>query len=384
MRASLPDGSGRTLFEEKGLNQLILFSVGIPSRLSEWCDAVLARIAGKLDAEVLVTATPSLDTMLEFDDSGTALDQAARSLICSGASHAVVGAREPDEKLYAALEESGAPFLLAFDDPRIGVADLFEATGARLNALTAVIANCCPLLSRFAGLPGALVIRRHSDPAPLVRSIAEHFGLPVTDAEAKSVVSEIGGVGFSPEANGIEARWTDRVPEAARKMIDGALGAYVDCVGDKLGQLVWTRELFWSAENAGDSLAEPVNLAGKPRHVVFGPFIRLPSGSWNVRLHLGVSSEAAGSDLVIDAYANGQLALTTLRPGRGGIYTVELNFSLMNRVRDLLELRVLVPTSTTKGELAFGQAVLTHVATPSGKDPLEEGEEEDFRAVLTS
>jgi hypothetical protein len=51
------------------------------------------------------------------------LDQVAVSLIETSAAHLAVGARQPDERLRAALAAANARFVVALDDPRVTVAD---------------------------------------------------------------------------------------------------------------------------------------------------------------------------------------------------------------------------------------------------------------------
>ena len=361
---------------------MILLSLGLPGHLAEWCDAVLALLARRLGGgDVLVATWPPLQDVFNRTESGTALAAAALGLIRSNASHVVLGARQPDEGLYAALLQTNSSFVLALDDPRNAVADVFAAANGALASITGAVASACPLLARFASLPGAFVVRRGGDPAAhLVSAMAGHLGLAPSEAEIAGIVAELDSAGLS-RALTLERQWHERIPEAGHKLVDGALGAYAEASpGEKLGQIVWRRELFLSADKPGTSLTDTVSLVGPPRHIVFGPYIRLPQGSWNARVLLGISPEGVGQLLMIDVYAGGQLTSTMLRPHNGGIYTVELNFAVAGPVSDRAELRIQLPNGAVRGELAFGQVVLTHVRSPVS-DALSEVQG-DFRAVL--
>ena len=71
---------------------MIFFSLGLPGRLTEWCDAVLAHLASRLPGEVFLTTWPPLTKMLGYDEITPVLDQVAISLIETGATHLVMGA----------------------------------------------------------------------------------------------------------------------------------------------------------------------------------------------------------------------------------------------------------------------------------------------------
>lgn len=361
---------------------MILLSLGLPGRLAEWCDAVLALLARRLTGDVLVTTWPPLEDVINRTESGTALAAAALGLIRSSASHVVLGARQPDDGLHAALMQTNSRFVLALDDPRNAVADVFAAAEGTLASVTGAVASACPLLARFGSLPGAFAVRRGGEPAAqLVSAMAGHFGFAPSEEEIAEIVAELDSAGLS-RALVLEQPWYERIPEAGHKLVDGALGAYAEASpGEKLGQIVWRRELFLSADKPGTSLTDTVSLAGPPRHVVFGPYIRLPQGTWNARMLLGISPEGVGVLLMIDAYAGGQLTSTMLRPHNGGVYTVELNFAVAGPVSDRAELRIQLPNGSARGELAFGQVVLTHVRSPVS-DALSEVQG-DFKSVLS-
>ena len=128
---------------------MIFFSIGLPGRLAEWCDAVLARLAGT-DGQAILTTWPPLTRMFGYDEIAPVLDQVAVSLIETGATHLVMGARQPDERLRAALVAVNARFVVALDDPRIAVADILGSTDSDLRAVARAVANSCPLVMRYA------------------------------------------------------------------------------------------------------------------------------------------------------------------------------------------------------------------------------------------
>ena len=359
---------------------MILLSLGLPGRLSEWCDAALTILARRLPGDVFLSVWPALDDIFTRTERGTALSEAALGLLRSGASHVVLGARQPDEGLRNVLAEARTWFVLALDDPRNATADVIAATDAPLASVVAAIASSCPLLARFHAMPGAVTVRRDDDPARVVAEMAARLELEISESDIASVLDELRSLDPEP-LFGDEVEWQNRIPEAEHKLVNGALGAYADALpAGKLGQIVWGRKLFLSDGVPNSGVDGLIKLAGPPRHIVFGPYIRLPQGSWNARLVLGVSPEVVGQHLTIDFYAGSQLAATVLRPTQGGIYSIELNFTVMEPVSDRAELRIQVLLSASRGEVAFGHVVLTHVRTP--QEDVFSQLEGDFKAVL--
>jgi hypothetical protein len=362
---------------------LIFFSLGLPGRLAEWCDAVLAHLAGRLPGEVIVTTWPPLTKMLGYDEITPVLDQVAISLIETSAAHLVMGARQPDERLRAALGATNARFVVALDDPRSAVADILSNTNGDLKAVTRAIANSCPLVMQCASSPGAITIRGCQvdiDAAGVVAAIARHFEHTLDDGEAQRVVDELAGRGLS-YAPGSPDGGPARSPVTVHKVVEGALGAYARCfAGDDLAAIIWPRELFIVNGDSGRGLTDALDVRGGMRILIFGPYIHLPAGSWTARVFLGFSPEAAGHTFLVDAYSGGQLGSTSFQPERAGVYTVDINFSLDEPTGQGVEIRVWVWSDYAQGQMAFGHVILRPLAMR--QPDVITGSQYDFRTVL--
>ena len=362
---------------------MIFFSLGLPGRLTEWCDAVLAHLASRLPGEVFLTTWPPLTKMLGYDEITPVLDQVAISLIGSSAAHLVMGARQPDERLRAALGVTNARFVVALDDPRWAVSDVLGNSSGDLRAVTRAIANSCPLVMQCASSPGAITIRGSEpqiDAVGTVAAIARHFELSLYDGEAQRVVDELAGRGLS-YVPGSPDDGPAGSPVTGHKMVEGALGAYAKCfAGDDLGAIIWPRELFIVNGDSGRGLTDALDVRGGLRILIFGPYIHLPAGSWTARVFLGFSPEAAGHTFLVDAYSGGQLGSTSFQPERAGVYTVDINFSLDGPDGRGLEIRVWVWSDHARGQVAFGHVMLRPLAMRQ-PDAIT-GSQDDFRAVL--
>jgi len=358
---------------------LIFFSLGLPGRLTEWCDAVIARLACGLAGEVAVATWPPLNKMLGYDGIVPALDHVALSLIQTSATHLIMGTRQPDERLRAALLAMNIPFAVALEDPRAAVNDILDSVDGDLRAVTRAIANSCPLVMRCATSPGAMVIRGDRvavDPEATVTGIAHHFNLPLDEDEARRVVEDLAarGLHYAPKAR-------PELPEKRHKMVEGALAAYAEYfAGGDLAQIIWPRELFIVNGDSGKGLTEPIEVGGEARILIFGPYIHIPSGSWTARVVLGFSPEAAGYTFLVDAYSGGQLGVKSFQPGGAGIYSVDIEFSLDEPSGQGLEIRLWVWSEGARGQVAFGHVLLRPIAMRQ-PDAIT-GSADDYRKVL--
>jgi hypothetical protein len=362
---------------------MIFLSMGLPGHFAEWCDAVMARLAVRAGGEVVSRTFPPIEEMFGYDGIASTLDELGRLLIGNSARHLVIGARHPDETLRKALSERTARFVVVLDDPRNAAADILAETGADPKMVVRAVANSCPLVMQYYGLPGALTLhadRARGDPAAAVSAIAAHFGMAVEPDAVASIVSELAALGTWAPPPG-EDEPAARLPAATRKMFDGALLGYRNLFLDGgLDQAIWTRDLFHLAVDPGGSPTELIDVAGGGRVLIYGPYIHLPRGSWTARVVVGFSQEAAGHTYLIDVFADGQLASTTFQPDGAGVYNADLTFSLGDPSGKGVEVRVMVVSDNARGQIAFGHAVLRPLALRRA-DPAD-SEEDDYTRAL--
>ena len=324
--------------------------------------------------------------MLGYEAAPSALGELALALIRTSATHIVMGARQPDEGLRAALAETKARFVVALDDPRIAVADILIETDADLREITRAVANSCPFVMRFGLLDGALTIPgkgTEGDAIAVLSAIARHFQIVMGESDAVRIVDELADIGLVYPGTSAED-WSSRIPDAGKPMVDGALAAYAGAFsGGAIGQIVWTRDLFIVASDPGKrptDVLDVSSVSGTDRFLIHGPYIQLPPGSWTARVLLGLSRDAAACTFIIDAYAGRPLARSSFQPRNEGVYAPEITFSIDEADGPGLEIRVLVGSENAKGQLAFGNVILNPVAIRHPNAPI--GSENDFRAVL--
>lgn len=220
--------------------------------------------------------------MLGYEAAPSALGELALALIRTSATHIVMGARQPDEGLRAALAETKARFVVALDDPRIAVADILIETDADLREITRAVANSCPFVMRFGLLDGALTIPgkgTEGDAIAVLSAIARHFQIVMGESDAVRIVDELADIGLVYPGTSAED-WSSRIPDAGKPMVDGALAAYAGAFsGGAIGQIVWTRDLFIVASDPGKrptDVLDVSSVSGTDRFLIYGPYIQLP------------------------------------------------------------------------------------------------------------
>jgi hypothetical protein len=335
---------------------MILFSVGLPGRFTEWCDAVTARLAQHALGAVEVV---SLNT----------LDELALAMIRTGASHFVICSRQPGGGVQTALSQAGRRFIAVLDEPRVALRDLAMRPGYDLVTATRAVASSCASMSSYGGLPGALVLSAGDggrDPVAIAATIARHLELAVGDADIERVVSELRDEGIVSAPTEDDA-WWDRLQEPERALVNGALGAYVEhFTGGDFGEITWERELFFLFEDppAQEPVAatRAIDITGRMRCLLYGPFINLPPGSWSARVILGFSAEAAGMSYVVEAFAGSQLNYVRIQPGNKHVLEVNLHFSIDASVDHPIQIRIHSERAAFDGRLALGYVALTQEA----------------------
>jgi hypothetical protein len=346
---------------------MLFFHVGLPSRFSEWCEAVTACLVERALGPV------------EAINADT-LDQFIVPAIRTGSPYLVVSSHEILGPLWAALAEANKPFILAFDHPHHALRNLVVRHGVAFLEATRAIARSCASMAGCASMPGALALHADRDAADLVAiaaAIARHVGLAIGAADIADSVAA--SADFDPRNDPQEhLSWWDRLEDSQRELVAGAVDPYLALfAGSDLDPLTWERDLFYMNEEppaeTDPPASRPIDITGRPRYLLYGPYITLPPGSWSATVALGFSAEAAELSYLVEVCAGTEtvLAAATLQPGPQRVVETSLNFSLA--MPDMVEIRILNERAAFDGRLALGHVTLTPAGTirPATRSYLE-------------
>jgi hypothetical protein len=331
---------------------MIFFSIGLPSPLVEWCDAVIARL-------VELSFGPA-DIV-----SANTLEELGLALIKSPASHFVVASRLPSEGLCSVLAENKSRYVVALDDPRAAFQNLVSRHSLDAITATRAVAGSCASLLNCAARGDALVLRAEQegrDPLRTAQTIAQHFGLDIAPSEIAQSVAALAETGITAMPGNIDA-WCDCVEAQQREFAIGALDGYIDqFAGRGMGKITWARDLFFVGDEPLKPADRPIDITGRIRNLVFGPYVILPPGSWVATVVLGFSREAADMSYAIEFIAGPRcvsLCRTTIQPQGDRVFEAAVFFTIEPTTDQPISLRISNERAALEGQFVLGSVTLT-------------------------
>jgi hypothetical protein len=218
----------------------------------------------------------------------------------------------------------------------------------------------------YSSFPGALVLTAGNggqNPVSIATAIARHLELQVCESEVEKIISTLKDEGIVP-GRSLDSAWWDSLAEREQALVNGALGAYVDhFAGGDLTNITWERELFFIGDQPNETATRPIDVTGRARCLIYGPYIMLPPGSWSVSVLLGFSKEAAERGYVVEIVAGTHLSRVNLRPEGGGVFEANLALSIEASIDHPVEVRLFSEQASFDGKLAIGQVTLRRQLT---------------------
>ena len=325
---------------------MIFFSFGLPSAFADWCERILTELARHALGQVEVVHANTLEDL-------------GASVIRTGAPHAVFCSRAPDARLSKVLAEAQLPFLFILGDPKSTAAHLMQRGGASATHVAKVLGDGYAHLARYLDLPGAIVLQPESGStraADIVSLLNRRFALNLSEIALAEIVGE---TGEEPDENrGAVGEWWQSLSDAEHSLIEGMSENYLNYFGAReLKTITWQRELFYLGDRP-DSFTGPVDMTGRPRYLIRGPYIRLPLGAWTARIVLGCSKEATGVSLLVDICAGVRLNQKRVELERGGVFEFYLPFTIDEQHDEPIDIRIFMEKSAIDGLLSLSHVTL--------------------------
>src|SRR5215472_5632414 len=328
---------------------MLYFVVGLPGRFTDWCAAVTAAIARR-------ALGPT-----EFI-SADRLDEITLAMSRTGAERAVVASRQPGGRLRSALVEAGRNFLVVVEDPRTALAEAVDHQPGDVAGATQLVASSCAGIIRFVSSPGALALSREQrsiNPEATALAIAHHLALSVCDGQLSQMVKELAAAGQTFEHSGDAARWDGLEPEA-RRIVCGALDPFVTYLTTGVfPPISWERELFFLGDRPNERAAGLIDVTGRARCLLRGPYIMLPPGPWSLALNLLFSGGAVDHDFLIEVVGDQRVASCTIRPEAEGVHEVNLQFILDAMTDHPITIQLSTQRAAFDGTVALVRAILS-------------------------
>ena len=156
-----------------------------------------------------------------------------------------------------------------------------------------------------------------------------------------------------PRGNGLECN----------PLMENCLGPLF--VATKIGktiELVWPREVFLDADAPGQALPATIEVAGRARILVYGPYLPLPTGAWHATVYLGFSLDIGKLPFIIEADTGQNINRGFFEVERGGFFSLELEFHVTDSMHPV-EFRLISQDSALEGQLSLIEIALKNLAT---------------------
>jgi hypothetical protein len=329
----------------RGIYPMLIFLVGLPNQFTQWCEALIAKLVERTSESLLCSSAGSSEELLQ-------------AIIQHPSQHIFVSQRQPGNWLYRILAAANGQCVVALTDSRSCVAELVVGPNDNLVETVCSVANSCATLTSYLSLPGVLILRaeEHSlDPVVTARRIAVHLQLPSADEDIKAVLDTVSPLDHSAVRT---AGWEHHIDASKIAMINGALAGYAEhFTGAPLGNLIWAPNLF-IVGNSHQRLTGPIDITGRSRCLIYGPYIRLPSGRWNADVAVAFTDLGGSKDFIIDVVTTIQLNSISINVvNQGGVQT-SLPFALDPANESAVEVRVSNIQAAFEGRLALGAVTL--------------------------
>jgi hypothetical protein len=127
--------------------------------------------------------------------------------------------------------------------------------------------------------------------------------------------------------------------------------------------LTWRREYFLDGDAPNQTLPAIVEIAGRARHLAYGPYLPLPAGPWRATATLGFSPDIGNMPFLLEADTGDTMTRGFFEVDRGGIFRLELDFEVVNAMHPV-EFRLISQDSALEGQVALIEIVLEQTVSP--------------------
>jgi hypothetical protein len=255
--------------------------------------------------------------------------------------HVLYHSELPSEEVVSFFRQAKAPMLVFVDDP-VAIAAALEAERAidcvqairyasiHASVLEGVWVSPEVLLIN-AGAGGALSLRA------FVESLTAHLSLPCADEQVSQIVGRLAHLtGSSVSADSPwmaiesnpEVQAALRVPSGEEPtMAERHLASYrVLSAQQPINSVVWPADVFTSVDHAGAPLSGMIDMTGRQRLLIDGPWLGLPSGRWQANVDFEVADNLMGCLMYISVYSEGVLRQGRVTLPESGLHACSLAF----------------------------------------------------------
>jgi hypothetical protein len=294
----------------------------------------------RLGGPIWLVLTPSAD------------DAAWREAIKAGVQAAGLVLRDADKDVPASTDDPAREVWLTCD------CNVVESLGRRPTAVLIPRPETSPeaIAEKLGIFPpqsvshaSLLVARAASQDPHRTRVISAH-DIATARGQAIELTQDLSVVSPPPQP-------VDAVRPAVRAALEAFAGG-----GPVPGQqIVWSERIFRYDQKAarGSQQIGQLDITGRPRILVYGPYLALPPGRWRTKIRFLVDATAATKEFRLDWGSPHDFASVSVAPPHAGVFEVELEHDW--HTVDFAEIRLWLMEGAFDGVLHFLGADVTFV-----------------------
>lgn len=240
----------------------------------------------------------------------------------------------------------------------------------------------CNVVESFGRQPVAALVPR---PETSAEAVAEMFGLFPQQSMARASLLVARAVSLDPRRSRvitardiavtgnqplILAHGLSIVPppprpvEALRPAVRVALEAFSGGAPVPGQQIAWSEKIFRYDQKAARNAKQigELDVTGRPRILVYGPYLGLPPGRWRTRVRFLVDAPAASKEFRLDWGSSHDFSSLSITPPHAGVFEAELEHDWLGA--DFGEIRFWLMEGAFDGVLHFLGATVSLIGRP--------------------
>lgn len=134
------------------------------------------------------------------------------------------------------------------------------------------------------------------------------------------------------------------------------------------GEATWAGDLFtWNTPPTHAAGRSSLDLTGRPRIVVYGPYMEMPAGRWKAVFTLSVDSYSCRYLFRADWGGVENYTSQEFRPGRPGVFRIEMVYDWA--IQGACEFRLLVMEGVFHGQISMSDIAVSRVDSSTQAEP---------------
>jgi hypothetical protein len=276
----------------------------------------------------------------DFDNiTASTLDELRSAWANITYQHVLYHSELPSEEVVSFFRHAKAPMLVLVDDP-VSIAEALQAErgidplqATRYASIHASVLEgvwvAPDVLLINAGAGGTLSLQA------FIESLAAYLSLPCADEQVSQIVGRLAQLtGSSVSA---DAPWmaietnaghvAPMVPSGEEPIAKRCLASYRALLAQQpINSMVWPADVFTSVDHGGAPLSGMIDMTGRQRLLIDGPWLGLPSGRWQASVDFEVTENLMGCLMYISVYSEGVLRQGRVTLPEHGFHVCSLAF----------------------------------------------------------